>query len=178
MAKRTANFGDSPRTVPANPPLLFLDIDGVLNGHEQHANKFCGIGATQAAFLNQILADVPDLQIVVSSAWRYMILGGAMTLKGFEHLLQTHGVCAYNRLHGHTEADLTDEILGGGPPPYGGRAELIERYVDQHQPSAWAVVDDLLLAVDNFVQTDPKRGLTEANVADIVTILMWDGATP
>jgi len=145
--------------------LLFLDIDGVLNDHTRYSSGYCGTGARQVNHLNDLLQEVPDLQLVISSAWRYLILNGAMTLKGFEALLLTHGVNAYGRIHGHTDADETttpEERL-----TFGGRAELIRRYVDQHDPDGWAVVDDLPIPVANLVQTISRHGLTSQNVEAI-----------
>lgn len=73
--------------------LLFLDIDGVLNGHE-----FCEgaqsntIRPAAIESLNYVLREVSP-KVVLSSAWRYMIHCRAMTLLGFEYLLRTHGTC-------------------------------------------------------------------------------------
>ncbi len=66
---------------------------------------------------------------------------------------------------GHTDADETttpEERL-----TFGGRAELIRRYVDQHDPDGWAVVDDLPIPVANLVQTISRHGLTSQNVEAI-----------
>lgn len=70
--------------------VLFLDIDGVLNGHQRHANGYCGIDPGKVEHLNGIVAET-RCRIVLASAWRYMILGGDMTLKGFGHMLATYG---------------------------------------------------------------------------------------
>ena len=97
--------------------LLFLDIDGVLNNHTPLESGYNGICQHRARLLNIILESVPDLQIVVSSAWRYMILEGAMTLKGFAHLLAIHGIKSHGRMHGHTEADVHPD----NQPPHSDR---------------------------------------------------------
>jgi len=70
--------------------VLFLDIDGVLNGHQRHDNGYCGIDPVKVELLNGIV-EASRCRIVLASAWRYMILGGDMTLKGFGHLLATYG---------------------------------------------------------------------------------------
>lgn len=85
--------------------ILFLDIDGVLNAHRQLPSGYCGIDRAKAEWLNAVLYFVPDAKLVISSAWRYMMLRGDMTLKGFEYLLLVHGVNCRERLHGYTEAD-------------------------------------------------------------------------
>lgn len=153
--------------------LLFLDIDGVLNGHEKLASGYCGIRQENVFFLNHILDHAPDMQLVISSAWRYMILRGEMSVRGFEMLLLVNGIKCFGRVHGHTVADgevadepshLDDEAWRTAGLLM--RGAQIERYVIEHRPASWAVVDDLPLAIDptHFIQTDSARGLT-ANVA-------------
>lgn len=163
--------------------LLFLDIDGVLNGHEALESGYCGISHERASILNRVLSAVPDVQIVVSSAWRYMILEGAMTLKGFSYVLSMHGVLAYGRMHGHTDADVhpdeqpdhfdreTWKRLG-----LTWRAEQIRSYLSRHPVERWAVIDDLPLEIENLVQTDGNVGLTDADAERLIAILT-DGAT-
>lgn len=101
--------------------LIFLDIDGVLNGH-----KFCkaaqstGIDPTRVRELNRIVRRT-GAAVVLSSAWRYMVHGKAMTLDGFGYMLRTHGVAGV-KLVGLT---IPDEVCpackhdhrrrGGGP---------------------------------------------------------------
>lgn len=70
--------------------VLFLDVDGVLNGHQQHKNGYCGIDPVKVELLDDIVRGT-GCRIVLASAWRYMVLGGDMTLKGFGHLLATYG---------------------------------------------------------------------------------------
>lgn len=158
--------------------LLFLDIDGVLNNHTPLESGYNGICQHRARLLNIILESVPDLQIVVSSAWRYMILEGAMTLKGFAHLLAIHGIKSHGRMHGHTEADVHPD----NQPPHSDRdawnemglrlrAEQINRYVAQHKPEKWAVLDDLPLVIGNLFQTDSAVGLRLDIVTDLVRSL-------
>lgn len=84
--------------------LLFLDIDGVLNDHTRMASGYCTIHTDKGDLLNQILDAHPDVQIVISSAWRYLVTGGHMTVKGFENMLLTYGLKVFNRVHGVTRA--------------------------------------------------------------------------
>lgn len=158
--------------------LLFLDIDGVLNNHTPLESGYNGICYARAHLLNVILDCVPDLQIVVSSAWRYMILEGAMNLKGFAHLLAIHGIKSHGRLHGHTEADVHPDkqpchfdrdlwrVMG-----LKWRAEQINRYVAQHKPDKWAVLDDLPLEIENLFQTEDAIGLTVDIARSVVRAL-------
>ncbi len=88
--------------------ILFLDIDGVLKGHQfMGGAQSCKINPENVKHLNKILDTVDNLKIVLSSSWRYMIFGGAMTLKGFEYMLRTYGVNCIDKLDSHTCSDET-----------------------------------------------------------------------
>lgn len=162
--------------------LLFLDIDGVLNDHSALPSGYCGIQYALAERLNCILSAVPDAQIVVSSAWRYMILEGAMTLKGFGYVLSMHGVKSHGRMHGYTEADFSPDEQ---PSHFDRetwkeigiklRAEQIAKYVMEHQPIRFAVLDDLPLNVPNLVQTDGTKGITDRDVEIVIETLKGGG---
>lgn len=71
--------------------VLFLDIDGVLNDHSPHENGYCGLQSDKLRWLDVIVSET-GCKLVLASAWRYLILGGAMTATGFEYLLLIHGV--------------------------------------------------------------------------------------
>lgn len=88
--------------------LIFLDIDGVLNGHHYKRDaQSCNILSPCVRQLNRIIR-ATEAKIVLSSAWRYMIHGKAMTLAGFGYMLRTHGMIGA----GKTIIDTTirDEI--------------------------------------------------------------------
>ncbi len=72
-------------------PFIFLDIDGVLNGHNPHGNGYCGLNHDSVYILNGIL-EATSAKIVVASAWRYFVLRGEMTIAGFGGMLCTHGL--------------------------------------------------------------------------------------
>ena len=133
--------------------VLFLDIDGVLNGHEfNEASQSCGTRRECVQRLNRVIEG--PVKIVISSAWRYMVLNGSMTEKGFENLLRTHGVACQGKVLGCTKPD---EVIST-------REGQILAWVRTHRPLYWAVVDDMTLQLDNFVQTDKRSGLAEADV--------------
>jgi hypothetical protein len=170
-------------------PHLFLDIDGVLNAHEQHSTGYSGIRADKAAILNSILTRVPDLQIVISSAWRYLILQGDMTVRGFEIMLMVHGVECYQRVAGHTEADgpLCEEPDHGDKETWHRngitmRAAQIKRYAEQHGIRRWVAIDDLPLELPkpHFVRTDGKIGMTQPEADTAVAVLQncWTWTEP
>ncbi len=70
--------------------LLVLDLDGVVNQMELQPNGFYPIDRSRMLLINRLVAET-GAQVVISSSWRYMILGGAMTLRGFDMMLRTHG---------------------------------------------------------------------------------------
>lgn len=70
--------------------LLLLDVDGVLNCHDTFDNGYCGMHADKLALLDSIV-ERTGCQIVLVSAWRYLMLSRKMTMEGFAALMQTHG---------------------------------------------------------------------------------------
>ncbi len=147
--------------------LLFLDIDGVLNNHYSNpVTLCCGITDYCVDNLNDIIEET-DCQIVLISAWRYMILAGAMTVSGFEYLLQTHGVNCHNRIIGYTNRDEAAPT----------RADLILNWLRDHnyERMPYAIVDDLDLGYTTkslpFVETDGQMGLVHKDVNEIIKIL-------
>ena len=165
-----------------NLELLFLDIDGVLNNHVKKANGYCGINPEPVQLLNAVLDTYPSLQLVISSAWRNIIYKGESTLVGFEHLLLTHGIKCYKRLHGVT--GVNDRT---GPQNEDGSFDVeawyaiglemrplqILAYVDEHKPTRWLAVDDLALdlPIDHFVKTDGNKGLMPHNMLEMMLLL-------
>lgn len=144
--------------------LLFLDIDGVLNDHNPMPNGMCGMQADKVRRLNRILAEIPDLLIVVSSAWRYVVHRGFSNLEGLEHLFLTHGIDCQGRVHGVTEADAeTFDPNASHKPPYDvdywekrglkWRVQQIRDYCEKHSPVAFIVLDDLDLDIEELVCT-------------------------
>lgn len=148
-------------------PVIFLDVDGVLNSFESQSR-----GTAPRALLlpdcvkhfNSII-EATEAQIVLSSAWKYYILCGHMTLHGFERLLRSHGV--RGDLIGHTCADdEADE-----------RGEQI-RLWKKANLSPWhpyVVIDDFDDDISsrglNFVQTNGAVGLTEADARRAIELI-------
>lgn len=161
---------------------LFLDIDGVLNKHKPFENRYCGIDEECRQNFNWLLAELPDMQIVLSSAWRYNVLKGNMTLAGMEELFMTHGLNVKGRIVGTTEADPisysnnteSDWTVHSAEQwaEWGlkWRAQQILEYSRKDPVKCRAViVDDLALRVhpDIFVQTLPTEGLTRQKAEEI-----------
>lgn len=147
-------------------PVLFLDIDGVLNGHEYDREaESSTLRPALVARLNRILAET-DCAVVLSSAWRYMVLNGAMTLNGFGYLLRTHGVRIGGGLVGATGRDPQTE-----DPEERGR--LIQAWVTANRVERFAVVDDMAGGFTGLpiVRTDGARGLTDADADALIALL-------
>ena len=140
--------------------IVFLDIDGVLNGHQfREEAESCGIDPLCVNELNGLLRDT-GAGYVVSSAWRYMILGGAVTETGFEYLLRTHGVMS-GRMLGYTVSD--EEVKG--------RENQILHWIQTDgYDRPYVAIDDLPLVGIRTVRTDARRGLTwmERTQAELV----------
>lgn len=156
--------------------VLFLDIDGVLNSHTKLANGYCGIEPKQAEMLNCLLDDIPDLKLVISSAWRYLVLNQSMSVVGFENLLLTHGIKCLDRV-----IDVLPEDYPLSEYPNGGREQLILEHIEvctadrsKNYPfyvTKWAVVDDLPLEIDNFVRTNGEMGMSLIDLFKLSRIL-------
>lgn len=139
--------------------ILFLDIDGVLNGHRAHENGYCGTYPECVAVFNDILEHFPEISIIVSSAWRYLVLNECMTIKGFENMMLTHGLKCRNKFIGVT---VSDEALPT-------RENQILNYVGD----SWLAIDDLPLDLPdtNFYRTNGETGLTKEDGDKIKNIL-------
>lgn len=184
-----------------NKPTLFLDVDGVLNGHDRpDGSPYCTIRPTNVAAFNLILRERSP-QIVLSSAWRYMVHGRSMKLDGFAYMLHTHGVvpivnrivgltcpdehCAHcghrhTRRRGNTLAFDSDGLaLCRRCGKHSRRGDQIARWLAENPTEGpYVVLDDLDLGIiaagHPFVQTDGTAGLTEADAREVIELL----ATP
>lgn len=170
--------GGGGRVVPYSGKVLFLDIDGVLNGHEKHPDSpYTTIRPDCVQRLNRVLKET-GCNLVISSAWRYMLLKTkihkkpAMTLLGFQYMLHTHGV-VFNAngsaVIGFTCAD--EAIPDRGPQildwlaAEGGKVE------------SWAVVDDDPMEIElgehagRLVRTDGRYGLQKRDEKKLIQLL-------
>jgi hypothetical protein len=162
--------------------VLFLDIDGVMNSHEKHTNGYTGMSADCVTRLNFILYET-DARIVVSSAWRFLVLSGSMKVEGLENLFLTHGINCYEKVIGITGMSIYDPETKVESP---SRGELIKQWLGEHKDldiKSFAVVDDgnstsgddfgITEAVgeERFVQTDSVIGLTDHDAMRVIRIL-------
>lgn len=155
-------------------PILFLDIDGVLNNHRfNKAAQSTTLKPACVRRLNVVLGET-DAAIVLSSAWRYLVLNGAMSLKGFEVMLRSHGLACEERIVGALPEDPSlpyEELSKKGCEI---RARQIESWnIDSGR--AWAVVDDLDLPIEplaRLVRTQGSVGLTNADARKLTKLLL------
>jgi hypothetical protein len=159
--------------VSDHPPVLFLDMDGVLNAPGDYAPGCALVRPVLAARLQRVL-DATGAEVVLSSAWRYQVLLGACTLKGFEHLLRTHGIRC--RLVGVTDKDNDAQVEATGGATNGDqRSGQIRRWLAAFRPDVtrWAAVDDSMLDLGaaHYVGTDGARGLQDEQADRLIALL-------
>jgi hypothetical protein len=171
--------------------VLFLDIDGVLNGHEwDDEAKSCNIRRECVKHLNRVVRET-GCRIVLSSAWRYMIHGGAMTLTGFAYMLRTHGLTGATRLIiGLTRKD--DESVDPIDRKLDERARQIKDWLEwwneDAQIRASVGLDNAtrFVAVDDedhgfaahgipAVITDGGKGMTDADADRVIAMFQAIG---
>lgn len=140
--------------------VLFLDIDGVLNLVPSHDNdgKFHKPAMINLEFL---LNKVPDLKIVVSSAWR------KNGLKSVRNTLKENGVDPRKVI------DITGDEQS--PDEKDHRGYQVECWLERHpEVKDFVILDDQTDFVplkDKLVKTTGHRGLTQANVEKALEIL-------
>jgi hypothetical protein len=157
--------------------VLFLDIDGVLNDHAKHPNGYCGLQSDKLLWLDVIVRET-GCKLVLASAWRYMILGGRMTLTGFEYLLLTHGAAK------ETAASLLAFLPADkDPDDFHDRGKLARRWLDSAGRvlgvTQAVALDDGINGMDfgytanGIPPVCPKSwlGLTEADAREAIRLL-------
>lgn len=174
--------------------IIFLDIDGVLNDHEfSDLSQSTTIHGFCMSRFNKILEFSKCTEIVLSSAWRYMINGKDMTCKGFTYMLRTHGLSKFASV---IDTTVPDEFcvkcekgdlarpwqVGGSMAEFNcitcgftqTRHEQILYWLRKNKPLHYVILDDLDLDFGNnwhFIQTNGKIGLRDAEVDAAIKIL-------
>lgn len=180
-----------------NRPVLFLDIDGVLNDHPPFDERIGSsvIQADKVKLLNFVL-EHSNAQIVLSSAWRYLFYRGEMNLEGLSWLLRSHGIwnrfvsiTRRDKMEHHvkkadvaTEADIYQQF-----PRSNERGQQIAdwRAANAHN-SNYAVVDDGATEPDGtwtdlgigaaghpFERTESNVGLTPSAACELSNLLIY-----
>jgi|GEM_PF-2456142 len=163
--------------------LLFLDIDGVLNDHQDLGNGYSGISKAGRECFNMIMDHCPDVQVVISSAWRYHVHNGEMSKKGLEELLLTHGLKVKDRIHGITEPDpgnYRDGHWTEKPKEWWHEQGLkwrkcqIQAYISECCTFGWdgkdqfVVIDDLPLEMPELVHVATGTGMNQLHAIEVI----------
>lgn len=143
--------------------IVFLDVDGVLNGHEWcHTGEGTRIKEVPARHLH-LLLEKSKAKVVLISSWRAWVNHGHMTPNGFSKVLLSHGV----------RADVID-ALGPKDPNLDhapDRSEKINQWIEKHKPDNYVVLDDLKLSVANLIRPNPGVGLEPRHITEALKFL-------
>lgn len=150
-------------------PVIFLDVDGVLNDLAKHDNGYCGTKPSCINMMNRIIRET-DAYLVITSSWRYLVRPGSMTLIGLENMFLSHGLDCLNRVIGVTQSD--EMISGRG-------AQIDSWMTAYHKPGRPYLVleddDDLARLIRNrglhIHQTNGTTGLTYGDTDAIVAMI-------
>ena len=147
--------------------LCFLDFDGVLNSDAYfaenprvHGDK--NLDPILIARLCDFL-ETTDCKVVVSSTWRINT-----PVKELREILCRRGFRDESRVIGKTPR------LGGSP-----RGKEIRSYLKKHPKASFVIFDDdddMDSVESHFVHTDPRVGLSVANVRQAEQILKTKGS--
>lgn len=169
-----------------NTSLIFLDFDGVLNDHKPLKNGYCNLKRSCLRELEYILRSLPDLKIVVSSAWRYLYFNGDVNLRGLEYIMCLFGIpfdvinekIMFTTLSDEkTCLDLglmeKDAVLDYQWLKENGLEirEIQIEHIASVLRRPYVVVDDLPLKSKNFIQTNGLTGLTRKESNLIIKLI-------
>lgn len=157
--------------IPQSSPILFVDFDGVLNNH-RYPDHVHGIPAFPSILphcvenLNKILLCPARPQVVLSTAWRYKVFRGEITLRGYEIYLQHFGLTPEARIIDTTTSDEDIETRG----------KQIRDWLNENGGNRkYLVLDDMDLGISDenlvFLQTDPRVGLTAEDAGRSIAFL-------
>ena len=146
--------------IDTNQPVLFLDIDGVLNGHEWIVRKgqpcVRKINHVSVKALQAVIDEV-NPQVVIISTWRKWINDGRMTPDGFASMLATHGLKC--NVIGATEAGPVEE-----------RTQQVQKFIEEHGVGDFAVLDDRMVMEGKQVQPHPSYGFREVGIPKLLRL--------
>jgi hypothetical protein len=118
--------------------------------------------------LNNILKQVDEARVVISSSWRYMVLGGSMRLEGFQHLLATHGF--------REPRKFVIDVLPADQSCC-SRGWLVYKWLYENNmlDSRFVCIDDVDLGYSDlslpFVHTESHRGLSTTDAERVLELL-------
>jgi hypothetical protein len=151
-----------------NPPIIFLDIDGVLIAYPEGEPTTPAFTPRCVEAFRMILAAVPSARVVLATTWRLPL-----------HVNRLHEQWLG---HGFPESLAIDGTPDLRNDPSVSRFHLrgmeIRAWLDAHpEVSRWVAIDDDRMAIegildnDQCVFTNPARGLTDQEAERAVGIL-------
>lgn len=147
-------------------PILFLDIDGVLNRIDCNGVTGRRLIEPECVWALGWIIEKTNAAVVLSSAWRYMTFDtedhpAAVTLTGFEYLLKTHGLSVPTVHPIVVGTTPSDEMVSN-------RVLQIDYWVDRHKPPLYVAIDDMDLGNPflSFIKTNGRVGLTIDNAIE------------
>lgn len=167
-------------------PVIFLDVDGVLNAHEFDTVAMSAMIERPMMQRLSWLIRLTRSKVVLSSAWRYIVLRGEAQLSGMDWLLRSHGFPAKTLIGCTREDTMTYR------PGYTGEEEWPVdnerglqiadwRSANEHT-GPYVVLDDLDLGINSaghpFVQTNGKVGLTATDAEAALSAFRFQGVVP
>jgi hypothetical protein len=181
---------NSPPLLEEGDPIVFLDIDGVLNRH--YFDILAGSNLIEASLVqifNRILLKT-KAKIVLSSAWRYIVYRKEANIIGIDWLLRSHGMVG-RRLVGVTDEDTMVPHYDGMKhqifPLENERGTQIQKWLWANTVgnSPYVVIDDggfnvktgywVDLGINTVghpvVWTDSEIGITHENADRAIAIL-------
>jgi hypothetical protein len=150
------------------PPILFLDIDGVLIAFPDGEHTSPQFTPRCVDALKTVIAAVPRLQIVFSTTWRLD-----------EHVNRLHSEWIASGLPIEIARDGTpDTRQDASVPRIHRRGREVQAWLEAHPDvTRWALIDDdrgaiePVLPADRCVFTDPERGMEHRHAEALIAIL-------
>ncbi len=167
---------------------IFLDFDGVLNSENNFsklqqqglpfADMYGYLFDSSAVECLRKIIEQTNAEIVVSSTWRIEGLQHLQTMWEERNLPgKLHSVTPFCQLP-FIDIDMDiDELLEKGKISCGSRGTEIAEWLSTKSPReyTYVILDDLNDMLpeqkEHFVQIDPKTGITEKNIPEIIEIL-------
>lgn len=164
IASPQTEAGEGSIPAPGSAPVIFLDVDGVLNN-----NASLALGChllPEKVLLLRILCDLTDARMVISSAWRDFMRD------------ENEGLCPF-RFAMHKVGLPVHRIIGRTGPGFESRGRQINEWILEHKPfGMWVILDDEefdfhddAVMSQRFVQTDGTVGLTWRDCQKALRIL-------
>ena len=140
-------------------PVLFLDVDGVLNCEQDFRD-----GHMLCQRKVRMLNHLPDCDVVISSTWR---------IGTYDHLIAALKWLGLK--HGCIGRTASTFLIDKDTNRWSMRGEEIDKWLSENGNPNFAIVDDdgdmLPEQAAHFVQTDFMDGLTHGHVRRLTTIL-------